>query len=1031
MSVVHPALRNALGTLAVVAALLGSATVSADETATVRGVVFGAVDAPLEGVEVATDDGARTRTNADGAFVLVVPVGRRTLRVSGHPSPPFDAVDVVEIVVVLPATGDEVQFDIETRGAVEKKVVETAEVATGTVRGVVKHAEDGTPVEGARVYVRGANADATTGPDGAFELVAPEGASDLVVIHPDFSTATLEGTVAADEVLTLDVELTPAGVQLSDFTVTAPKVEGSSLDLLNERKESGDVSDVIGAEDMAKSGDSNAASALKRVTGVTIVGGRYVYVRGLGERYSSTLLDGAQLPSPEPERRVVPLDLFPADVLDSVVIQKTFSPERPGEFGGGVVQLRTRGFPSSFQAGIGLSTGLNTAGTFGTHLASPSGPWDWLGFDGGHRALPSAVANASENSALAESDRFSNRGYSAEELEAFGESMPNSWKIGSGTVPMDFGLSAHIGDGFDIGGVKTGYLLALVWDNGWDVRDSTSTIYVLTEGDRLELAHQYKFETVTNEVGLGGMFTFGADFGDDHSLRSTTLINRSTDNEIRRYSGENRDVGTTIEVSRLRFVERMLMSQQVRGEHVLPWQDLGLDWRYTFSLATRSEPDRREVRYDLEQGTGAYILSDRPEGNQRVFSELEDTSHDTGLDLRLPFEGWAGESAVKGGVATLFRERTVDTRRYKFVHKGPRSGDVDVLSNPPEQVFVPENIGADGFQFEETTRQTDNYEAGQEILAGYLMTELPLGFDLRLMAGARVESSTQTVTTFELFNPDNAPVEAKLASTDVLPAATISWDFTEGMVLRGGYSHTVSRPDFRELSPATFNDVTGGRQTFGNPDLKRALIRNADLRWEWYPDDGESLSVGAFFKDFQDPIETTVVVSAQHSVTYQNAKGAQNLGLEFEARKNLGFMGESFRDFSLSANLTLVRSEVELDGDSGIQTSDVRALQGQSPYVVNGTALYDNPDWGTSVAVLYNVFGTRISEVGALGAPDVVEEPFHQLDLVYKQKLGAGWKASFKAKNLLDLDSVHKQGPVVVETYRKGRAFSLGVGLDF
>ena len=996
----------------------------------VRGVVFGAVDAPLEGIEVVSDDGRSARTNVDGAFEMTLTVGRHTVRAAGHTSPPFDAVGVVEIVIVLPPSGSDATFDIETGGEVALASADPTRERSGTVRGLVRHAEDGTPVAGARVYVRGAGADAITGADGRFELSAPDGLRDLVVIHPDFATATLEGEVVAEGLLELDVELVPAGVQLSDFTVTAPRVEGSSLDLLAERKESSDVSDVIGAEDMARSGDSDAASALKRVTGVTVVGGRYVYVRGLGERYSSTLLDGAQLPSPEPERRVVPLDLFPAEVLDSVVIQKTWSPDRPGEFGGGLVQLRTRGYPSQFQATLGLSTGLTTGGTFTSGLMADSGPLDFLGFDAGHRALPDGVANADQGP-LTETDRFSSRGYTAAELEELGESMPNSWGTKSKTVLPDFGLSASVGDSFQIGSARTGYLAALVWNNAWDVRDSTTSIFVLTEGDRLELAHRFKFETVTNEVGLGAMFTLGADWAQEHSLRVTTLINRSTDIQARRYSGENRDVGTSIEVTRLRFVERMLLSQQLRGEHALPWNKLGLDWRYTFSLATRSEPDRREVRYDLEKSTGAYILSDRPEGNQRVFSALDDTSHDAGMDLTVPFDGWAGPASVKGGVTTLLRERTVDTRRYKFVHKGPLSGDADLLSNPPDEVFVPENIDPDGFQFEETTRQTDNYKAGQTLLGGYALGELPLGYDLRVVGGVRVESSEQTVTTFELFNPDNAPIEARLATVDILPGATLSWDVAEDMVLRAGHSHTVSRPDFRELSPATFNDVTGGRQTFGNPDLKRALIKSADVRWEWYPDEGESISIGAFFKDFTDPIETTVVVSAQHSVTYQNAKGATNLGLEVEGRKGLGFLSPGLDDFSLSANLTLVRSEVALDATDGIQTSNVRPLQGQSPYVVNGTALYDNPDLGASVALLYNVFGPRITEVGALGAPDVVERPFHQLDLVYKQELGDGWKASLKAKNLLNPTSVHTQGSEVVERYERGRSVSLGVGLDF
>lgn len=1015
-------------------ALLSPQIVRAEQ-GSVRGIVFAPeTDEPMSGVVVKVLD-KQTVTDQDGAFEIALPPGEYQIFCHGETIGPIPVVggEVTELVISLQREGRRAAVAVEAARAIEtKRPEEVAAKQVGKVVGICKHVEKGTPVSGARIFVRGSTVEGRTDDSGTFEISLPTGSHHLTVVHPEFSTLSLPDTdVAAGRVKSLRVELTPAAVQLSDFTVTAPRVEGAVVALMDERRESGAVSDVIGAEQMSKSGDSYAASALKRVTGVTVVGGKYVYVRGLGERYSSTLLNGSSLPSPEPERRVVPLDMFPADLLDSLVIQKTFSPDMPGEFGGGSVQIRTRGFPDEFTAKVSASVGARVDTTFENGLHYHGGDLDFLGIDDGIRQLPDEVAEASKNSPLLERDMFSDRGYLPEELERFGELMHNIWSPTRYTTPPNVGINATIGDGFSILGCKSGFLAALVYDNSYSQKIRWKNIYNLGAGGGLELFHRYRFEELENTVTLAGILATGIDFSERHKLRLTTLVDRITDDEARIYQGENRDVDGQIRVARLRWIERMLFAQQVQGLHTLTgFYDLGLDWRYNFSLASRTEPDRREVRYDQETET-RWLLSDRPEGNQRVFSDLLDQNHDLGLDATLPFNQWDGlEAKVKAGVGAALKSREVDTRRYKFQHKGGVSGDTDIISLPPEEIFTEENIAPGNFQFEEITRQTDNYAADQQVIGGYAMTDLPLGGGFRFVGGLRVEYSRQHVKTFELFNPDFEPVTSELSDIDLLPAGTFSWEFSEDMLLRAGVSRTLSRPDFRELSPATFNDVTGGRQIFGNPELKRAAITNVDLRWEWYLAAGESVSISAFYKRFEQPIETIVVVSAQHSVTYENADGADNLGVEVEFRKSLDVIHKWLSDFYLAGNATYVYSQIRLPAE-GIQTSSKRPLQGQSPYVLNFQAGYDNPDWGTSVVLLYNVFGRRIAEVGALGAPDVYEQPFHQFDLVVKQSLGSGFFAGFSAKNLLDSEVRYTQGSETTETFHRGRAFSLSISKSF
>jgi len=1023
-------------------------------------VVFGDDGAPAAGyvVKACSNDDANVCkeavTTSSGSARLLLPGNDATVTVT----PPegqawsWPKVPLAETPTDILIDWSDGDVDAEINGVAPSVEVEDAPAATtsttksaqvmSTLSGQVTSMTTQKPVVGARVIVRG-GASTTTDESGRFQLPAAVGTVGLSVVHPEFTAEVHEGIAVVDGgASTFDVQLTPAAVELDALVVTAPHVAGSLASTFDQRKNSKDITEVLGAEQMSKAGDSDAAGALRRVTGVTIVGGRYVYVRGLGERYSATLLNGAGLPSPEPERRVVPLDLFPTSVLQGVVVHKTFSPKLPGEFGGGSVELLTRGYPEEFLLKFGLSTGMTLGQTFTMPNMGPSFITDATGVDFGGRALPTEVRDASAEGKLLQRDQFSDRGYTADELEAFGESMPDTWKMTPQMLLPNFGFSGEMGDRFKFGKWELGYLGAVNYGRD-DTRRTYRRNYLVQGAEGLEIGHAYDFDVATRNVQLGGLGTLGLRYGDDHEVTLTSLLGRITDDESRVYQGENRDVGSDIRVSRMRWVERTLLSEQLRGHHafglfdmlgvdMMGLDDVELDWRYTYSLALRHEPDRREVRYDNEPGTDRWLLSDRPEGNQRLFSDLTDHHHDVGLSLSVPFNQWNGlDAKMSVGIDGKVQTRTVDTRRYKYLHKGERSRLSEVLGRQPQDIFTEQNIGTDGFQFEEITRQTDNYEAQQLIGATWAQLQLPLWTFVDVSGGVRVEHSSQTVSTFELFNPDQTPVMATLSTTDVLPAMTATVGLPLDMQLRFAGSMTVSRPDFRELSPATFNDVTGGRQVFGNPDLERALIASADARWEWYPKAGTSLSTAVFYKHFDKPIEQVVVLSAQQSITYANADFADNIGAEIEGRVEGDVVHPWLDGFFIGGNATLTWSQVSLGDDSGIQTSSSRPLQGQSPWVVNAQGGYSNEDWGTDVSMLYNVFGPRITSVGAQGAPDVFEQPFHQFDVVVKQRLPWGLSLGVKAKNLIDLPATFTQGDVTLAEIHRGRSFSASLGYTF
>jgi outer membrane receptor protein involved in Fe transport len=885
---------------------------------------------------------------------------------------------------------------------------------TGVAGTVVSAA--GAPLAG--IYVYAGDVDATTDAEGKFFLPLPPGAWEVSAASKGFVGATLTVPVAEGTVETR-FELAAATEASDDvdgvIVVAASRKQSAAAVLIAEKRESAQVMEVIGAAQVARTGDTNAATAMRRVTGVTTVGGRYLYVRGLGDRYASTRLDGATLPSPEAERRVVPMDMLPTSLLGDLAVQKTWSPDQPGEFGGGTVALRSKAVPTQRIAELRLSGAWRTGTTFADGPAAFSGGTDWLGFGQAARALPDSVAAASSTEPLRQQDMFSDRGYSAEELEAFGEAIPNRWSLGVTRPRPDVGVSAAFGDRVAVRGGTLGGLVALTYRNTWLHERPYRAFYNISSGDTLELDSAYQFDQLTNTSQLGGVAQLGATFGQSE-VQYTALLTRVGENEGRVYEGLSFDVGTDIRVSRARWTERSLLTQQLRGTHTVgPVQ---ARWRYALSFADSARPDQREWRQDLDATTGAWRLSD----NERFDNLVHDRVHDAGLDLtwKLPVpsadpdHAWALSIGGQG----VDRARSSDTRRFNYRARGPVATDAALLTQDPSKVFTADSIGKDGWQFEESTLATDNYTATQRLWAGYLNADLPLRDGLRVSAGARVEASDQAVDTFELFNPDAATVTSTLATLDVLPGATVTWELGDQHQLRAGYGRTLNRPDFRELSPSTYTDVTGGRETHGNPDLRRATIDNVDLRWEFYPSESETISVGGFYKSFHDPIETIVVVSNINAVSFANAERATNLGLEAEVRKSLPLPG-----LWVAANGTLMRSRVNL-ADGGFETSKSRPLQGQSPWIANLTVGYDAP-FGLSATGAFHLSGRRISQVGSAGAPDMYEEPAPQLDLTATQLLGRGFKLGVRAQNLLDAERRETQGGETVFRVRQGRLLTL------
>ncbi len=794
----------------------------------------------------------------------------------------------------------------------------------------------------------------------------------------------------------------------------------------DEKRGTDQISNVVGEEQFTRSGDSNIAESLKRVSGLSTVAGKYVYVRGLGERYATTLLNGAILPSPEPLNRVVPMDLFPTGVLESVLVQKTYSAAYPGEFGGGVLQMRTKKSTDEFFWNFASTVGVVDNATFKDGFTVPGGDTDWLGIDDGYRApsaeLLSATAN---NNQLKIKSRFTGIGVPVEELEAVGESFNNQYTPSVEETPPNINVSTALGNFYDLGssGMKLNYLASLDYSNSWDVNRIERNTYVPGSAG-LDIQEDLDFVGTENSVDLSAIVSAGLDLNENNNVRFTSLILRQTDDRVFQIEGETLDA-PDLETTELQWVERQIASSQLQGDHYFPaFNEAVINWRYSDITATREAPDRRYYRFDGGE------FSSRVDGNIRSFDDLEDNATEIGVDLTMVFYGPMNSIITpKIGYVSSEKERDSEVRRFGFAFNGPIANDNELLLKPLEEILAPENITEDGFVMRELTRPTDSYKANNSLEAFYGQVEFNFDDRLRLTFGGRQEDFEQESTTFDLFRPTTS-ISADLRQKEFLPAFSatfINYDHQ----FRFAYSETVSRPDFRELSTSPFINPETGREIFGNPNLDITSITSYDFRWEWYFGFADYVSAGYFYKEFVDPIEAVIFSPVDPRVTYINAQSAENQGIEVEGYKRLDFLGPLGEDFYVQGNVSFIDSLVNIrESDLGSLTSSSRALQGQSDVLFNAQIGYE-PYSGTTATLLYHYFGDRIDSVGIEGAPDLIQEGYGELNFIFIKELDRNWQITAKAKNMLDARSEITQGSLLTNGYNLGREFSLQVQYRF
>ena len=832
------------------------------------------------------------------------------------------------------------------------------------------------------------------------------------------------------------------------------RLMSSAASAAAERREQPYVAELLGMEQISRAGDSNAATALRRVTGLTLVKDKFIYVRGLGERYSSTLLNGAMVPSPDPTRNVIPLDMFPAGIIESLVVQKAYSPELPAAFGGGNVNIRTASIPLQSSFNLSIGTGYNSLNSDDGFEYAGGGD-DWRGKDDGTRGMSPILAAALDEYGTISQVNIAESlgGITAGNLAAadvilrdLGQTFNRDLDISKTSVKPDFDGSLSFGDRFELANnVVFGVMSGISYDRSTQNIDEQERYYSVS-GDSLVPLNRYDdIKGTEHQVKLSGMLNFGLELGVDHRIETATIYLRDTKDEVKIKNGDS--IETINEPNRyntdtsIRYEERTMLSNQIRGRHNFPYLwDLAFDWQYTDAKARRYAPGEVEYRYLNETQDDGSVFSFLRRNQNAVnysFGDMNDNTENGSWNLKLPFTLGKTEMTLSGGYAYFERTRDAQTSLFNFNTVGYT---LDQLSGSFSEIFSDANIqnAANGFKISNVTTQADDYVAAQMIDAGYASFEMNYDYKLRLNVGVRYEDFKQVSLPLNADGDISGNVEdSALVEDGFYPALSLTWFINDDLQARFGYSQTVVRPDLREITPVLYIDPLTDFKVTGFAGLQSTDIDSVDARLEWYYDNS-NYSVGLFYKDLANPIEAVELSGSDGNLlmSFRNAESGKVYGVEAEFLQQLDMFGGDFgsyaNNFFLAGNLTVSDSEIKIQRFPGANLTHLeRPLSGHSKYVVNMQLGFDSDNNQHNATLTYNVFGKRIAFAGVNEKDDAFEQPFNSLDFTYSYTPTESMAVKLGLKNLLNEDVEILQQGEILQKRVEGQTYSLSFSYKY
>ena len=919
---------------------------------------------------------------------------------------------------------------------------------TGIIRGSVIDDENGEMLIGATAQIVGTTNGTVTDLDGRFSIsaVAP-GNYAVQFSFIGYQIQKVENVVVnPGQVTVLNVRLRTEATNLEAVVVSADMIRDNEAAILTMQRKSSQVMDGISSRQFSMNGDNDAGAAIKRVTGVSVEGGKFVYVRGLGDRYSKTSLNNAEIPGLDPNRNSVQMDLFPSNLINNLVVYKTFSPDIPAGFTGGFINISTKEFPDQFTLQFSGSLGYNTNATFQKNILTDDfGKFHPFGFADKGRSLPASIR-----------DGITPRSFDlpqAQQLDRETRSFNGSMAPTMFAPSMNQNYSFSIGDQKTVFGKQVGFIAGLSYQRSYEYYNKGDVGRFFLPGNvtalSLDTLYSLKDERSKESVLWGALLNTTVKLNGSNKIGLNLMRNQSADASTRFLEGHfpfasGNDPDFYAQLRAMEYVERSLTTGQVKGEHVLGERKIKLDWSGAYTISAQQEPDLKYFN-NLRFGAGPEYSYDAVSNNirpaSRYFRDMDEANIDVKGNVEIPLITGSTDSKLKFGGSYVSKSRIFDERIIQYKpepYATAFNGDINAYFEEGNLGLVgASNAVQYGLIILDQTTGGGTYSGSEAVPAGYAMIDWQASKTVKVSTGARYEQ-----TNIEVRNV-NARTEERFANLnnhDLLPALNMTKEFSNNMNLRFGYGRTIARPTFRELARFASFDFQGDFILIGNPFLKRSVIDNIDLRYEIFPRTAELISLSAFYKRFTDPIERAVDPNTNDLATqvfFRNVDEAYLAGMELEFRKKLDFIMPALSDFSIGVNLAYIHSQVDIsEGELALirvndpEAQDQRVMFGQSPYIMNALLSYDNFDRAINANFNFNVQGPRLAVVSTGGIPNVFEQPRPTLDFNLKKGISDKWSLKFSAANLLDspytMTHEFKGLEYNYSSYRLGRNFSFG-----
>jgi hypothetical protein len=884
---------------------------------------------------------------------------------------------------------------------------------TGSIKGTVSDFKTNETLIGTTVLIQGTTQGTITNFDGGFIIPKVNaGKYNLVISFISYETKIIQVEVEDGTETVVNVSLSPATLDIGEVKVVAQRRTDTDMSMMSGLKAQNLIVNGITSQQISKSQDKDAAEVIRRVPGITITDGRFVVVRGLVERYNSVMLNNSTAPSFEADKRAFSFDAIPSGLIDNILIYKSPAPELPADFAGAAINIQTKNAAdeNSFSFSYGTKYVQNTSfnDDFQTFEKSKT---DWLGYDNGLRAIPDGVPGPQEFQELyvwPNAELYVQR---TDEINNISALFANNWETSHDAPFLDQNFSASLQRRFVAGKVSIGNITSLSYGTSNSYTSGTRTEFLEFDEDQYRTVTDFDFvdKVSKKEYKTGLIHNWNMIYGKNQKLEFRNFLNQTGIQSTTQRNGIRYDNGEILELLDLKYESRLVYSGQLSGEQMFNNDRTKVNWMLGYSHTNKNQPDNRrltsvQINDETSDRDQQYYLRVQNVPNPyyagRLWIDMNENTYDAKLDFTHNFNLFSSENlwSFKTGGFYENKQRQFNSRLIGVV---AMRNPPDIFYDPVSEIMAPENFYFDrtspytqhGLSYRDNTRAKDSYNATDEMKSGYLALSIPVTKKLNVYGGIRLENWSREIRDFwEITEAaDKTPISRD--TVDVFASVNVTYNINEKNLLRASYGKTVNRPEFREMAPFDYQDFELFAIVYGKPDLKAAYIKNYDLRYEWYPNQGEMISLAGFYKSFTDPIETFLRPSGStYDYFFYNTEEAYSAGVEIDVRKRFtGFENSDgfirfLKDMTVIFNTSLIKSEINTS-QQAFTRDTVRVMSGQSPYIVNLGLFYNNPDNKWDVNLNYNIIGKRIAYVGTPANPHTWELPRNSLDLTVQKAL--------------------------------------------